>query len=222
MSARSIPAFGWNAACVCVPSPLVTPAGDVDGPRPRPRAPGTLPLGTARPGPSSLPRARPEAGSGRGWPEAWRPVGPWLWALISLRESLLPAKEEPGLPVGSRPNLLFVRRGKPLELQSNRTFRAHTFPLTPKRSHRDLLATSPATLWNEPGEEGANFGASRTGERDGDFRCPCPHSPLLPAPGFRALQKRGLGKDLGFRAAPRASSLISRGVCAAAGGSCPP
>lgn len=77
MSARSKPALGWNVACACVPSPLVTLGSDVDGPRPRPRARGTLPLGTARRGPSSLPRSRPEAGHGRGWPGALRRVGFW-------------------------------------------------------------------------------------------------------------------------------------------------
>lgn len=66
VSARSKPALDWNVACACVLSPLVTPGGDVDGSRPRPRARGTLPLGTARSGPSSLPRAQAEAGPGRG------------------------------------------------------------------------------------------------------------------------------------------------------------
>lgn len=80
VSARSKPALGWNVACACVPSQLVTPDGDVDGPRPRPRARGTLPLGTTGPSPSSLPRARPGAGPGRGWRGAFCRVGPWLWA----------------------------------------------------------------------------------------------------------------------------------------------
>lgn len=89
VSARSKPALGWNVACACVPSPLVTPGGDVDRPRPRPRARGTLPLGTAQPSPSQPPRARPGAGPGRGWLGAWRRVGPWLWPLgISLGEPL--------------------------------------------------------------------------------------------------------------------------------------
>lgn len=81
VSARSKPALGWNVACACVPSPLVTLGSDVDGPRPRPRARGTLPLGTARPGPSSLPRSRREAGHGRGWLGSLRRVGFWHWAL---------------------------------------------------------------------------------------------------------------------------------------------
>lgn len=133
VSARSKPALGWNVACACVPSPLVTPGGDVDGPRLRPRARGTLPLGTERPGPSQLPRARPGAGPGRGWRVALRGVGPWLRPPgTSQGDPVYWEEEPPSSPAGSRPNLLFLilGRGKPSESLGDRTFRAHILPLT--------------------------------------------------------------------------------------------
>lgn len=220
MSARSIPAFGWNVACVCVPSLLVTPAGDVDGPRPRPRALGTLPLGTARPGPSSLPRAHPEAGSGRGWPEAWCPVGPWLWSLRVPQGEPFPCEEELDLPVGSRPSLLFLitRRGKPSESQSNRIFRAHTSPLTPKRSHRDLLVTSRSHYGMSRIKKGQTLALPRR-ER-GRFQMPLSPLALADDPELQGAAEKGAGEDLRFPYCCQ-DLIPPQSMCAASGNSCP-
>lgn len=138
VSARSKPALDWNVACACVLSPLVTPGGDVDGSRPRPRAPGTLPLGTARSGPSSLPRAQAEAGPGRGRSRAgWGPGSGHLpgraFALEGGAELTCRFLPQPPVSVP----------GKPSESQSDRSFRAHI--------PTDLKTFSPGPPGNIPG-----------------------------------------------------------------------
>lgn len=144
MSARSKPALGWNVACRCTPIPLVTTGGDVGGPRPRPRAPGTLPLGTARPGPSLQPHAGPGAGPGRGLAPGWAGAP----AAGHLPVSLRPAKPKLSLRVASSLNLLFLffffnlGARETLRIPGLQgVFRADVCPDLQNCSYQDLQAT---------------------------------------------------------------------------------